>query len=354
MRYSVILAGGGGTRLWPASRRQRAKPLLPLGTGGETLLAATVRRAARVGEVLVVTAREQKADVASATLGSARILVEPVPKNTAAAVALAAINLSAHDPDAVMAVFPADHHVGDEESFDRVVEQAAATAEAKERPIVVIGVQPTRAETAFGYLELGAQRGATREVLRFVEKPPEAEAIEMARSGRHMWNAGIFIMRADRYLAELARHMPATHHAMAEIASAQAAGGVAAAAARAAEVYPSLVPVSIDHGVMEHAQGLVCVPGDFEWNDVGSWTSLADIAGPGDDDDNVARGDVVAIDSRRNIVAVDPGNMVALIGVDDLVVVQSGDAILVVPRARAQEVRDVIAALGRAGLERYT
>jgi mannose-1-phosphate guanylyltransferase len=304
---------------------------------------------------VVVTAAAQASDVAAAA-GGVPVLAEPVGRNTAAAIGLAAVHVMARDPDGVLLVLPSDHHVADEDGFARAA--GAALDAAAGGAIVCIGMTPTRAETGFGYIELAGGAGApaqhgARPVARFVEKPDLAAAQAMLAGGRHLWNAGIFAARAARFLADIEGFLPATHRALAEIAAALATGGEDAAVARAEAVYPAIAPVSIDVGVIEKADDLLCVTGDFGWNDVGAWPALADITAP-DADGNVALGaPLVAVDARRNVVVGDPGLVIALIGVEDLVVVQSGDALLVVPRARAQEVRAAVDALDRAGLGRY-
>jgi len=353
--YAVILAGGGGTRLWPASRRARPKQFLALGSRpGESLLAGAVRRLEELvgaGRTLVVTAAAQAEQAAAALSGApgTEILAEPAARNTAAAIGLAAAHLIRRDPDAVLAVIPADQHVGDEDRFRTVVAQAAALAGERDA-IVTIGIKPTRPETGYGYLELAGPPpdapAGVESVARFVEKPDRATAERYLAGGRHLWNGGMFFFRAARLLAELDRCMPAHGAAFREIA---AAADPSAAAAR---LYPALPPVSIDYGVMEKTGGILTLAGDFGWNDVGAWPALADIR-PADAQGNVAAGLLAAHESRGNVVAADPGVLVALVGVDDLVVVQSGDAILVAPRSRAQDVKEIVAQLERRKLETY-
>jgi mannose-1-phosphate guanylyltransferase len=357
MYHAVILAGGGGTRLWPASRKAHPKQFLPLGVRpGESLLAATVRRLSTLcsDRLLVVTSAEQQLQAQRAIphLPPGRVLAEPAARNTAAAIGLAAVYLLAEDEDAVMAVIPSDHVVKDDAEYARVATIALRTAE-REDAIVTIGVVPTRAETGFGYLELGAARGeGVREVMHFFEKPDAGRAAVYLASGNHVWNAGMFFVRARRMLEEIACHLPDTGAALRQIAEALRTGGQKAAEHAAATQYPALQSISIDYGVMEKSAGILCVPGDFGWNDVGSWGAIADYRGA-DTHGNVSVGTVVAVDAKDNICACEDGMLVALVGVDNLVVVQAGDAILVIPRDRAQDVREVVRALQERHLDRF-
>jgi mannose-1-phosphate guanylyltransferase len=358
MRYAVILAGGGGNRLWPASRRSRPKQFLPLGARpGESLLAATSRRLAEVcppERVVVVSAAAQTALVRAElpALGPGNLIAEPVGRNTAAALGLAAVHLAGRDADAIMGVLPADHHIADPAGFARVAQRAFTLAELHD-VIVTIGIVPTRPETGFGYLQVGERFGDHAEVVsRFVEKPDASAARAYVEAGDHLWNGGMFFVRASRLLSEIGTHMPETYAGLAEIRAALRGGGADAAARAAERVYPGLPAISIDHGVMERARDVVTIRGDFGWNDVGSWSALAEYR-QADERGNITEGTTVLHDAADNIVIADPGVAIAVIGVSGLVVVQSENGVVVVPRERAQEVRAAVAALQTRNLDEY-
>ncbi len=340
--FALILAGGGGTRLWPASRRRRPKQLLALG-GNESLLAGTFGRVSRVlgpEQTLVVTAADQADAVRRALpdLPADNLVVEPAARNTGPAVGLGAVTVARRAGEgARLAILPSDAFIANEAEFARVMGTALEHAG---ETIVTIGIQPTRPETGYGYLQRGALvRGGVFEVARFVEKPDLATAARYFGAGDYLWNSGMFFFTAGRLLDEAKRHMPDLAAILDEIRH----GSDPAATAEAR--YPAAPKISIDYGIMEKASGIRVVPGDFGWNDVGSWSALSDIRDK-DKAGNVVSGDVILSAVSGSVVVSEPGApLVGVVGVDDLVVVATKDAVLVVRKDRAQEVRAVVDAL---------
>ena len=353
--YAVVMAGGAGTRFWPASRALRPKQLLPL-AGPEPLLAATVRRLApRVPaeRVFVATGAhllEQTAAVLPA-VPRKNLLAEPVPRNTAPCIAWATAVIARTDPDAIVCVFPSDHHIADEASFLAVVDQAIAGAEAG--AIVTVGVVPTRPETGYGYVEVGEDRGGgVHRVLRFVDKPDRARAetylAENAHRHKYLWNAGMFFFRAHLMLDAVRTHLPDLAEGLAAIDAGARAGAEAKALG---EVFPTLPSVSIDYGVMEKERNVAVVPGDFGWNDLGSWQSAWELADK-DAAGNALPAGAIAVGAQNNLVAslaTGPKKLWALAHVSDLVIVETDDAVLVLPRERAQDVRAIVDELKARG-----
>ena len=353
--YAVIMAGGAGTRFWPASRSLRPKQLLPLAGGsGETLLAATVRRLSPLvteDRIFVVTGEHLAEATAQAVPGvpRAQILCEPAARNTAPCIAWATSTIARLDPEALIAVLPSDHFIGDENEFRNVLDRALQTAATGR--VTTVGIVPTRPETGYGYIEVGdaidGLATGARSVVRFVEKPDRARAETFLAGGRHVWNAGMFFFRASDMGELVERHLPEVATGVAKIDQAARAGKEADVLK---SIFPTLPSVSIDTGVMEKAGGLAVVSGDFGWNDVGSWQSAWELGSP-DAAGNALSAGAVAIDAKNNLVrTLGTGKkVVALVGVNDLVVVETEDALLVIPRERAQDVRLIVEALKASG-----
>ena len=342
--YAVIMAGGTGTRFWPASRQSRPKQLLALAPGDDrSLLRATVDRIAPVvpAERVVVVTSEGLADMTAAALPDvprAQILAEPVGRNTAPCVGWAAAFVRRLDPQATMLVLPADHHIADEDAFVAVLRRGLAAAEGG--AIVTVGIEPTRPETGYGYLEVGDAVGeGIHGARRFVEKPNRQRAEQFLAAGNFLWNSGMFLFRADVILEAIRAHLPGLAELLDQVDHAAEVGDEAAAIAR---TYPEMPKVSIDHGVMEKVDSVWVVPGSFGWSDLGSWTTAWELA-ERDGDDNA--GDAIWIEARGNFASAPAGKLVAVVGASNLVIVDTPDALLVVPRERAQDVRDIVDAL---------
>ena len=353
--YALILAGGAGTRFWPASRKARPKQLLPL-LGGDPLILETARRVLPLcggyEHILVASGRHLVEPTAAilSELPFHNLLVEPVPRNTAPAIGWAAARVARQDPDAVLMVLPSDHHIADVPGFQATLERAVASA--RSGAITTIGIRPTHPETGYGYIEMGdAHPGGGLAVKRFVEKPHLALAEELLATGRYLWNAGRFFFRARDMMDAIRAHQPALAEGLDAFDRAAAAGD------ELTEVlhrFPTLPSVSIDKGVMEHMTSLAVLPGDFGWSDIGSWQSAWELAEK-DDAGNAAPRDAVFIGSKNNQV-VDLGSgghgkhrVIALVGVEDLVVVETDDALLIVPRERSQDVKEIVDALKARG-----
>jgi mannose-1-phosphate guanylyltransferase len=348
--HAVVLAGGAGERFWPASRRRRPKPFLEV-VDGRSLLAATLQRARRFaarGCVWAVCGAEHARELRRETgLPAERVLVEPRRRNTAMAVGLASERIRARDPNAILAVLPADHHIPDTARFARDIRRAARAARDFD-VLVTLGVKPSRPEVGYGYIQRGAAVGAgapgLHRVKRFVEKPDAARARRYLRSGAYLWNAGIFVWRARTILEEIARHAPEIHRALAPLRG-SARRPSAAALARAYSRAPSQ---PIDVAVMERSRRVWTLPVDFHWSDVGTWESLAAELGVGPGRSRVIAGETVIDDAGGNLVW-GAGRPVVLLGVEGLAVIDADDALLVAKLEESPKLRGVVAELKSRG-----
>ena len=349
--YALILAGGSGTRLWPRSRVGTPKQFLDLVGTTSMLREAHDRLSPLVSSerVLVVTGQDHVGIVAEQLPGVPRenILGEPEGRGTAAAIGLAAEHIYRRDPGALMAVLTADHLIARREVFRDAL--AGAAALAMSGWLVTLGIQATYAETGYGYVERGdsladARGFAAYRVARFVEKPTRAVASEFVRAGTYSWNSGMFVWQVETIRWEFAKFMPDLFARLNEIG--QAIGKVDEVAVFA-RTWPSLPKQTIDYGVMEKSDRVAVVPVDIGWSDVGSWSAVYDVSAK-DDQDNVVVGNHITVDTVRSLV-YSSGRLIATVGLEDMVVVDTGDTVLVCPRSRAQDVKRIVTMLQLQG-----
>ena len=360
-RAAVIMAGGGGTRFWPVSRMATPKQLVKL-TGDDVMINETIKHYDSVigrQNTFIVT-NEKQAQLMDKVLfdevDRSHILIEPVQRNTAPCIIYAAMTLKKMYGDALMAVLPADHHIGNIKEYERVLNLALDTAEKTDR-IVTIGIKPTFPSTGYGYINFSESASVGTEVydlLRFVEKPDLARATEYVESGRYLWNSGMFIWKVSVILDYYRKLLPDMYEAMENIFDDLRTDREEAAIAA---TYPTLEKISVDYGIMENAEGVYCIPADFGWNDVGSWDSLDNVF-TGDADNNIAAGEAINADNFKlegckNTVVFDAAGdkYVAAVGLDNIVIVNTKDAVLVLSKDKAQDVKKIVDALNESGRE---
>ncbi len=370
--HILVLAGGSGTRLWPLSRASLPKHLLGLGADGQTLLRETVDRVVTLADAVhVVTAADQAGACAAALAGApvqVEIIVEPIPRGTGPALGLAVHHIVQRDPDALIVSVHADHHVRDGEAYRAGVLAVAGWAAAT-NGLATVGLTPTSPSTGLGYIALGAPEPPERWVAppgpahdpillaasaalpathaaAFVEKPPLEQATRFFEDGNHLWNLGLFAWTASAFLSELVEADPELDAALGRVTEARSTGDEQLAS----EIYSSLRTVAVDPLVMERSDRLTVVRAGFGWSDLGSWADLlAARAALADGDGNVAQGDVLFVDSRNCLVEARGDRTIALLGLDGAVVVDTGDALLVMAADASQDVKQVVEKLRREG-----
>ncbi len=357
--YAVILAGGGGTRLWPLSRKEKPKQMLQL-FGEKTLFQNAVHRLENLfsnDHILVVTNKDQAKELQKQCpqLIESNFLLEPEPKGTAPAIGLAASYLQKLDPEAVMAVLTADHYIGNETAFIQYL--SAAKDLALRGHLVTLGIEASYSATQYGYIQQGAPVEKINDlpayhVEKFKEKPQFEEAQEMLAKGGYTWNSGMFIWQLESIINEFQSQIPDTLIALQQII---VASGDAKKLEIDAELWGNIAPETIDFGIMEKAKNVAVIPTlDLQWNDVGSWNSLFEVLEPDKDGNVILADQQISLDSKNSLVHTNgQRKMVVTIGVQDLVVVDTGDVLLICSKEQAQDVRQIIELLKKNKLNRY-
>ncbi|MHB9144492.1 MAG: mannose-1-phosphate guanylyltransferase [Symbiobacteriia bacterium] len=356
-RVATILAGGGGTRFWPLSRQELPKQLLNI-SGHDIMLNDTIARFDGViplENTVVVTNRSQAVMLESimhSSVPKGNILVEPVARNTAASILYAALFIEAHHGPSLMVVLPSDHYITDEDQFRRRLEDACAVALHSDR-LVTIGIKPTFPATGYGYISYRSEPTMTdpcpvHEVVEFVEKPDFTRAQSYVSSGHHLWNSGMFVWKTSVIIESFKRYLPRLYNTMRPLSE---CFGTDREEAVINEVYPLLPNISIDYGILERSDEVVVVSGDFGWNDIGSWDALGAIFPP-DEFGNIVKANHMGIQTRNSIIY---GNdrLIATIGIDGLIIADTGDALLVCPKDKAQAVKEIVDMLKGKGMHQY-
>ncbi len=352
--YAVIMAGGKGTRFWPRSRAETPKQLLNI-TGDKTMLQETADRIARVvspDKILIVTNTVQRDTIMQQMpeMDPDNIIAEPVGKNTAPCICLAALCIQSRTADETMAVLPADHYIGDPSAFCETLKQAEQAA-LRTNGLITIGITPRGPETGYGYIQHGTEpvfdNMPLYAVKKFHEKPDEKKAREYVASDNFLWNSGMFVWRASAILDEMKTHIP---HVYENVASACLTDHDTNLNERIADAYSTIDAVSVDYGVMEKSEHVFTMIGDFEWNDIGSWAALYDLL-PKDGCANVITGEAVTVDTAESFI-YSPKRLTAVLGVHDVIIIDTEDALLVCDKKRCQDIRAIVSALEQKKMER--
>ncbi len=358
--YALLMAGGKGTRFWPLSREEHPKQLLKL-FSNKTLVEETYDRIHSIipnERVILATSRVLGPKIIQmfSFIPHENIIVEPVARNTAAAIGYASMLIAQRQPDATLVVLPSDHYVANHQAFIDTLESAMDYAETG--AIVTLGITPTHPETGYGYIKFSdfvtmeltegqETKHRARKIDEFVEKPDRNTAMSYLSAGRYLWNSGIFIFRVDVMIAEIERHLPGLYEGLQQLMELQDKPEDRRLRER---IWEQLPDISIDYGIMEKADRELVIPSSFGWSDVGSWKALTNF--PTDERGNFESGKVVAVNSRRNVLYSSQG-LLAVLGLEEMVVVVTKEAVLVCPMDRTEEVKDLVQELRDKGMDHY-
>lgn len=356
-KYAAILAGGGGTRFWPLSRQELPKQLINI-SGNDIMLNDTIERFNGViplENTIVVTNRSQAVlleSIMHKSVQHVNILVEPVAKNTAASILLAALFIEKNHGDSLMVVFPSDHHITEEERFKKTLEDACNIA-MKTDKIVTIGIKPTFPSTGYGYISYRSEPALTKpcsvfEVAEFVEKPNFLKAQSYLQSGHYLWNSGMFIWKTSCIIDNFKRFLPRLYKTMMPLIEYL---GTDREEEMINEIYPLLQNISIDYGILERCDEVVVIEGDFGWNDIGSWDALGAIFPP-DEQGNIVKANYLGIETRNSIIYGED-RLITTIGIDGLIIADTKDALLICAKDKAQEVKEIVKMLKDKGMQEY-
>ena len=351
--YGVIMAGGGGTRFWPLSRQEEPKQLLNL-SGKDLMINETIDRIATVADkkdIFVVTNVTQVPKMKDATTGRLQenhILAEPAARNTSACIAYAAMEIVKKYGDGIMCISPADHFIKNQEEFTRVLKKAVEVAE-KEDKLITVGIQPTYPATGYGYIKFDkSEESVAKTVVEFKEKPNLETAKEYVASGAYAWNSGMFIWKASTILKKFEELLPEVYACIEKIGAAM---GTPEEADVIQTVYPTIPSISVDYGIMEKSDDVLVISGDFGWNDVGSWENM-DVIYDEDENGNIIVGNQINIDTQ-NTISYSKKRLITTVGVENLIIVETEDAIMVCDKSRAQDVKLIVDELKASGQKQY-